>query len=266
MRPATGARTTQARELGARDLDVLVQLLELRRDLRQLPHAQRFLPLVALELDRLQSAVVVELVLHGVARFLRIREAAAPCGGSSARSSRTTLYSMLRELLLVVEAVLLELRLPCLQLGDGFDEPRFAIEHLELELGIAEAHQRLVLRHHVAGLHEHLLDAPAFDGVQIDSVARHDARAQRNEVVKGAARHGADGELVALDAQMPFAVEQRREQRITRQCAKTAAPAALQYHRRHHRSGTGVSMLPRRGGMAAIMVMFCRAAPARARQ
>ena len=119
-----------------------------------------------------------------------------------------------RELLGIVEAVLLERGLASLQLRDGLDEPRLAIEHHELELGIAEANQRLILLHHVAGFDQHLLDAAAFDGIQIDSVARHDARAQRNEVVKGAASHGADGELVALDPQMALAIEQRGEQCI----------------------------------------------------
>ena len=208
----------QARELGARDLDVLVQLFELRGDLRQLPHAQRLLALIALELDWLQSAVVVELVLQGVARLPGIRRQRLAPVQRTRKAHHVVLDT--RELLQVVEPILLERRLPFLQLRDGFDEPRFAIEHHQLELGIAEADQRLVLHHHVSGFHQYLLYPPAFDGIQIDSVARHDPRAQRNEVVESAARHGADGELVALDPQMAFAVEQRGRAAHTRRAPK----------------------------------------------
>src|SRR6185369_1226082 len=46
---------------------------------------------------------------------------------------------------------------------------------------------------------------------------------------------------------------------------KIAAPAVFHCHRRHHRGGTAVSVMLRRGGTTAIMEDVCRVACARAR-
>ncbi len=85
-------------------------------------------------------------------------------------------------------------------MSDSISRP-FAIEHVELELRVAEPHQRLAFGHDVARLGEHALDAAAFQRIEIDRVERDDIRHAMDEVVKGRLLDGGDGDLRRVDAQ-----------------------------------------------------------------
>jgi len=83
----------------------------------------------------------------------------------------------LREGFLIGDAILLELGLIGLQLRDRLDQPPFPVEDVELELCIAQLHQRLTPGHSVPGLRKYPLHAAAFEGIQVYGVERHDGSA-----------------------------------------------------------------------------------------
>jgi hypothetical protein len=153
---------------------------------------------------------VIELVLQRVAQLLRFgHQRLAPL--QRAAQARDVVFDV-GELLLVHEPILFELRLARLQLGDGLYQPRLAIEHRQLELGVRQPQQRLARLDDVARFDHHAFHAAAFDGIQVDGLARHDPRTQRDEIGEGAACHRRDAELPAFHAQVPLTVEQEREQ------------------------------------------------------
>src|SRR4029079_15286130 len=151
-------------ELVVRDLESLLQLLELALDLRDLAHAQLLLLAIALGLQRLQLHEVIELILCGVTCFSRLELASSELLAARERALQTDdVVVDLRERFLVSDAVLFELRLVRLQLRDRLDEPALAVEHIELELRIGELDERLAGSDVVARLREHALDAAAFE-------------------------------------------------------------------------------------------------------
>ncbi|MBN9554574.1 MAG: hypothetical protein J0H61_07860 [Alphaproteobacteria bacterium] len=101
----------------------------------------------------------------------------------------------------VVGAIGFELGLEGLKLGDRFDQPSFIVQDFQLKLLVAEDDQRLARRHRVAGLHQKLRDLASRQGIEIDGVLRHDRAMQRHEIVEGASRHAADGDVRARDRQ-----------------------------------------------------------------
>ncbi len=107
----------------------------------------------------------------------------------------------LRERLLIVDAILFELGFVGLKLSERFDEPAFAIEHIELELRVAQLDEGLAFGDGVARLREDAFDPAAFERVEIHRIHRDDVGSQRNEVVELRPLHFGDGQLVGLHSQ-----------------------------------------------------------------
>ncbi len=159
-------------------------------NLRQLLHTEFFLPAVAFVLHWPHFHVIVQLVLHLVFDLQRFRIVGyenIPPGGRALQSSDVVID--LRERFLVRDTVLFELGFVRLQLGDRLYQSPFAIEHIELELRVAQLDQRLPLRHRIARLNEDAIDAPAFKRIEVDRIHRYHFPPQRDEVMKRTLRN-----------------------------------------------------------------------------
>src|SRR5580698_276261 len=188
-------------ELGVDDTQVFLQLLELRLDERNLALANRVLTLVARGLQRLELQIVVELVLNDVPRLLGFsalgEEHRAPVDGSG--EARDVVIE-LGQRPLVIDFVQLEIDFVLLQLSSRLIELRFLLDDLELQVGVAEADERLAFLHLVTRLGEDSFYAPTVDGVDIDGVVGHHLAAQGNKIVIDPFFHGRNGERTASHA------------------------------------------------------------------